>query len=194
MTDRELIDGFLSGGTKERRTIQRWIWQEVRGNKKVNRDEWDDVSSISLKKVHYNLLFQKFRGDSSLRKYVKNTAFNTCIDYWRSRHRKRKPSIVPTSSLEWEDEDGIKDPEEYRQEFGTKDDPLTEMLQKEKLTILFMIIGEMKKMCQILLKYGYYQKMKQSEIAQKLGISEGTVKSRTSRCLEKARDLAKRKY
>lgn len=115
----------------------------------------------------------KFEFASSLKTYVYRIAKFTCIDYLRkySSKEQKETELIGLQSDE--------DPEE-------------ELEEKEERKILWRIYRVMSSECRDLWKMIFYENLSYLQVAQKLSIKEGTVKSRFARCKEKAIELRKR--
>ena len=109
--------------------------------------------------------FDRLRSKESFKAWLISIAKNKCIDYYRRRREELR--------LE-----GLAAPELVQSRFG-----LT-----EQSAVMDTIDGLAGNDRQILLLY-YFEKMKQSEIAQKLGLPLGTVKSRLNTARKNFKDL-----
>lgn len=114
----------------------------------------------------------RFRGESMFSTWVYRIATNTCLD--RLRQRKRKPKVVGLNeAIDEKDAQGVGvDP---------WDDVSSYLAEREKDKILWQGINEMKESHRIMIILRDIEGYAYEEIAQFLGISVGTVKSRLSR-------------
>jgi RNA polymerase sigma-70 factor (ECF subfamily) len=71
-----------------------------------------------------------------------------------------------------------------------KPNPEEELAEKEERAIFLKIFRSLPLHCRELWQMVNYEKLRYSEIARRLNISEGTVKSRVARCKERASKLA----
>lgn len=165
--DRGLVEGFLAGRKHEYQTISKWISQVVKLNSWGLNKYSDDITQDVLLKLHNNLKENKFEFASSLKTYVYRITKFTCIDYLRKY-----------SSKEQKETELI--------EIRSNDDPEEEMEKKEERKILWRIYRLSSVECRELWKMIFWENLPYQQIAQRLNIQEGTVKSRFARCKEKA--------
>jgi len=171
--DRGLVEGFLAGKKHEYQTIIRWISQVVKLNSWGLNKYYEDITQDVLLKLHNNLKENKFEFAASLKTYVYRIAKFTCIDYLRkySLKEQKETKLVEARS---------------------NDDPEEEMEKREERKILWRIYRLMSAECRQLWRMIFYENLSYLQIAQKLHIKEGTVKSRFARCKEKAIALRKK--
>ena len=171
--DQRLVESFLAGRKHEYQTIRKWVCQVVKLNSWGLNKYYDDITQDVLLKLHNNLKEKKFEFAASLKTYVYRIAKYTCIDYLRKH-----------SSKEQKETELV--------EIRSSDDPEEEMQKKEERRILWRIYRLMPVECRELWKMIFYENLSYLQIAQKLDIKEGTVKSRFARCKEKAIALRKK--
>jgi len=170
---REMIDGFLAGGKKEYRTISGWISKVVKLNSWGLEEYSSDIIQDVLLKVYDNLKENRFEGTASLKTYVYRIAKFTCIEYLRkhSSKRKRETRLV---------------------EMPNNHNPESDMMNKEERKTLWRVYRLMSVECRQLWKMVFWESLSYLKIAERLGIKEGTVKSRFARCKEKAIGLRRK--
>lgn len=125
-----------------------------------------------LLKVYVSLKESKFQFKSSLKTYVYRIAKFTCIDYLRRYSSKEKKEVELLQI-------GALDPQEDQQEQN----------QADTFWRIHRLISQE---CRELWEMIFWQNLPYTQIAKKLDISEGTVKSRFFRCKEKAIQLKKK--
>lgn len=169
----KLIEGYLKGQQREYFEITSWIATVVKNDYWSLKDYWDDIIQDVRMKLYINLKQKKFRYTSSLKTYVCRMAKYTCIDYLRRKYHDREVTI---------DSVDVKEEEET---FAT-------LIRKEQEQIFRQIFLELPEKCREILQVVFVEKLSYKEISSQLGIAEGTVKSRVSRCIEKAIQLRKK--
>ena len=167
-SDTDIIQGFLRGKKDDYAIIVGWV-KEV-----VNRVLWtdgvanEDVVSDTVYELLLGLRDGKFRYSSSLKTYIQTVTRNKSIDAIRSRKRARKYSYL--ACKETKDFDEIPDLFKDEDEFYLVD-RIVSLTDPKCLNLWKMICIE---------NLGY------KEIARRTGLTEGAVKTRVSRCKEKA--------
>ncbi|MBI3451203.1 MAG: RNA polymerase sigma factor [Acidobacteria bacterium] len=165
LDDRELIDAFVQGEPAAVRTIDSWIAAVLHSEFLSLRAEWDDLRQETRVRVFANLSRSRFVGRSSLRTYVHRIAKNVCIDASRLawRHHE-KPGAVDArrgpSTREASDQSIARD-------------------------LVRKILHDLQDSDRQLISMVFHEHYSYSEVARKLGISEGAVKTRMSRCKDR---------
>lgn len=134
-----------------------------------DRDDAKDVMHEAFMKVYTNI--SKFKFNSSLETWVTRIMINTSIDFF-----KKKTKISRLF-------DNMKDGEEYNEEYEV-DDPGPDVSEEA----LLKLVDELPKGSRLVFNLYAIEGLGHKDIAQMLGISEGTSKSQLSR----ARELLKR--
>lgn len=134
-----------------------------------DRDDAQDIMHEAFVKVFMNI--GKFKFNSSIETWVTRIMINTAIDYFK---KKTKLSRLF---------DNMKDDEEYESEYEV-DDPGPEISEET----LLQLVDELPKGSRLVFNLYAIEGFGHKDIAQMLGISEGTSKSQLSR----ARELLKR--
>jgi RNA polymerase sigma factor (sigma-70 family) len=128
-----------------------------------------------LKRVFENLSRDRFRAGSSLKTYIFQISKYTCIEFLR---RKIRASAVDIESVELRDHRPGPEQEAASAEWAEKAADAVESLSKQ---------------CRELFEMIFIEHLPYQDIGRKLGIAEGTVKSRTWRCREQlAKKLRKK--
>jgi len=167
--DRRVIEGFLAGRKEDYQTVTRWISSVVKLSTWGLEGYSDDIVQDVLLKLYDNLKEEKFKFHSSLKTYIYKIAKFTCIDYIRKYSSAHQGEVELT-----EIQSNVNSGEKTREE-------------EEKT--LWRIYRLMPEECRELWDMIFFEKLSYLEIAQKLDIKEGTVKSRFFRCKQKAIEL-----
>ena len=166
--DRLLIDRYLVGDPAAVRTVDGWIEVVLREGFRALREDWDDLKQEIRARVLRNLTRGVFHGRSTLRTYVHRISKNVAIDFSRQAYRRREVRVNP---------DEPRFPTAASEPGG-----LTVWLARDLLEkILIGLTEEDRTLLQLVfgMHYSY------EEVAAELGIPEGTVKSRMSRCKDR---------
>jgi len=174
-TDKKLIKGYLNGNQREFFEISGWINTVVKNEYWGLNNDWADIIQDIRIKLYINLKQKKFHYSSSLKTYVCRIAKYTCIDYLRKKYRSEE---INAESIDVED----------------KKNNFLSLVQKEQTQILRQILLELTERCRKTLQLVFIEKLSYKKICSELNIAEGTVKSRVSRCIEKAIELRKKNW
>lgn len=86
-TERELAARFLAGEAEVVEAVLSWARLGTWSFKRALGDEWEDAVAEAVAQVTEAIRGGRFRGNGSLRAYVRRVAGTTCLD--RLRHRRR---------------------------------------------------------------------------------------------------------
>ena len=145
-----------------------------------NREDAEDVSQETFLKLFRTL--GTFRGDASVSTYVLTIAKNTALDELRRRKNR------PADSMTLETEDGedrqaeIADPDPYS-------DPAKSYAQKERIAGVRQAIADLPGDHRVILTLRDMEGRSYEEIADILGLTDGTVKSRLFRARQALKAL-----
>jgi RNA polymerase sigma-70 factor (ECF subfamily) len=170
--DRGLVEGFLTGEKKDYQTIRKWICQVINLKSWGLKEYAEDIMQDVLLKLYNCLKENKFEYSSSLKTYVYQITKFTCIDYLR-RYLSRKQREVELA------------------EIASTDNLEEDIEEKEKRKIFWRIYRLISQECRDLWKMVFWESFSYAQVAQRLNIPEGTVKSRFSRCKKKAVQVRK---
>jgi RNA polymerase sigma-70 factor (ECF subfamily) len=162
-----MIAGFLAGRKREYQTISSWISRVVKLNSWGLEEYSDDITQDVLLRLYGNLEEKKFRFASDLKTYVCRIAKFTCVEYLRKQSSRRKRESPLT-------------------EIPSNDNPERDLVRKEEGKTLWRIYRLMSAECRQLWRMVFWESLSYLQIAERLGIKEGTVKSRFARCKGKA--------
>ena len=138
-----------------------------------NPEDAQDITQEVFLKVYSEL--GSFRGESRLSVWLYRVTYNLCIDLLRKQ--KRRPAV----SLAFEMEDG-----EEEMEFpDTRYAPETELERKELQSAVQDALAQLSEDHRRILLMREFADFSYAQIAQQLGIQEGTVKSRIARARER---------
>ena len=170
--ERLVIDRFLAGDPEAIRTVDRWIEAVLHEDFRSLQQDWEDLKQEIRSRVVRNFGRGAFNGHSTLRTYVHRIARNAAIDFSRLAYRRREVSVdVPEPKLTGS---------------ALRAARLGILPSKE---LLERILGELSEQDRVLVRLVFELHYSYEEVARELGIPEGTVKSRMSRCKERVLKL-----
>src|SRR4030042_1740590 len=143
-----------------------------------NIHEAEDVAQDTFIKAYQNL--NKFKPDSSLHTWLYRIAVNTCIDY------KRKPFFESLFKSSKEGDEFVADHPSY----SPSPERLYESEQIGKA--IHLALGRLSEKLRTVIVLKEIEGLSYGEIAEVLGVSIGTVKSRISRAREELKELLKK--
>lgn len=164
--ERRLIEDFLRGDREATRVFDGWIDVVLHQEAREFHEDWDDLRQEVRIRVFRNLSHGHFAGRSALRTYVHRIAKNVCIDFSRRDHRRRR------LGAEAESESGP----------STAVSVQTAIAATTSRDLLAKILDGLTGEDLSLLELVFVEHCSYSEVARRLSIPEGTVKSRMSRC------------
>jgi RNA polymerase sigma factor (sigma-70 family) len=174
VSDTELIERFLKGDPGAVRTIQDWVREVVQARVWIRGVSAEDIASDTMLKLLLALREDKFRFESSLKTYAQRIARFTIVDSIRNHRR----ALEYARQAAYE-EKGTSDPE----------DPFE---SAEEFTLFQRVMSLAGDECRALWGMIFQESLDYSEIARKLKISVGAVKTRVFRCKKKAIDIGKK--
>ncbi len=171
--ERRLLEGYLSGSEKEFREVEGWILHTIDARYGILWSDREDLCQRAHEKLVSNLRAGRFRAGSALRTYVLSIVHHTCIDALRRRYLRRFEELP----------DGLA---------AEKENPYHEAESAERRRIMHRILGLSPEICRRLWRMIFLEGLRYREIAIRLRIPAGTVKSRMSACRQKALALYRR--
>lgn len=165
-TDQDRIQGFLAGQQPQFDEIHEWITVVVRSRLWTDHIDADDVIADTLARLLTALRDGEFKADASLKTYVQQITLYTLID----ATRRQKRFVVLDSAV---------DPPDF-------ETPHHELEVKDELARIARAIASLPEGCRTLFTFVLEDRLSCREIARRIGISEGAVKTRLSRCRQKA--------
>jgi RNA polymerase sigma-70 factor (ECF subfamily) len=159
-----IIEEYTGGDPRAHSQIDQWIRTVVDIRHWGLSHMRDDIIQEVHKRLFINLSEGRFQARSSLKTYVAQIAKYTCIEFLRQKIRGRSVNL---DSVELRD---------------TSPDPDEQLRSSEWVRRATEALTRLPESCRKLFDMIFSQQLSYQEIARKLGIAEGTVKSRTSRC------------
>jgi RNA polymerase sigma factor (sigma-70 family) len=173
--DRSVAEAYLEGDATAHGDVERWIQVEIRRTYPRLAGEVEDLCQSVHLRLWNSLTAGRFAGRSSLRSYVTGIVHHVAIDRLRQLYAER----ALTESLA--DEQGVEWPNPYRGiEAAVEDRRVHQLIQALPAP------------CLELWRMVFLEKLGYEEIARRLGIPAGTVKSRRWHCRQKAQAAFRR--
>jgi len=173
--DKQLLAEYLSGKSYAQEKVDSWIVSMARSRAWGPGLPVSDIIQECRLRVHQSLSKGGFAGRAPLRSYVFSVVSNISMTWMRKKYR--KPPMLPLDSVP-----DLSDP---------ADDPLGDLIRTETEEIRTRVVNAIMSLatpgCRDVWRLIYYEKLKYEDVAEMLGIEVGTVKSRVSRCKDKAR-------
>ena len=164
LTDPEITRGYVEGRREAYEIVDRWIRLVALSPVWGLGDRREDALQETRRRVYENLVREKFRGLSSLRTYIAQTAKFVCIEMLRAKIRHRADDI---DAMELGD---------------SSEGPEQQLLDDERVLLLKKALARLPERCRVLFEMIFREELRYDIIAERLGVAEGTVKSRASRC------------
>ena len=172
MTDSDRIRGFLSGTRPQYDEIVGWITVVVRSHLWEEHVPAEDVIADTVAKLLVALRNGAFRADASLKTYVQQITLYTLVD--ATRRQRRYVALDATADV------------------CTPGTPLTDLEAREDHARIERALAMLPDNCRELFLLVLEEKLRCREIADRLGTTEGAIKTRLSRCRHKAKELMER--
>ncbi len=173
--DRRLIKAYLAGDPDAVAEVERWIAAELntRFPALASRiEEREDLCQTLHARLLVNLREERFRHRSTLKTYVARITRYAAID--RLRYRSRRPELpVPEGALSLVHDD---DPEQAAQ-------------RQDRRRNILGALRRSPERCRELWRMIFVDSLDYREIALRLGVPVGTVKSRAWTCRQRLREL-----
>lgn len=144
-----------------------------------NKEDSLDCTQDTFIKVYKNM--EKAIGNGNFKSWICRVATNTCLDELRKRGKKNETSLFTLSN---ENNESLE-----KEIVDTSATPLEEILENEKSLVLENAINKLNDENKTVIVLRDIEQLPYEEIAQILGISLGTVKSRISRARKKLKDI-----
>jgi RNA polymerase sigma-70 factor (ECF subfamily) len=167
--DHRRVEAYLQGADAAAMEVDGWVRREIEICYPVLRRDLEDVCQVVHGKVLDNLRRGRFQYRSTLKTYIGRIAHNTAIDFIRERYRDRTVSeghFLETSS--------------------SGENPYKIMASLEKHKLIHQVLLQSPASCRDLWRMVFMERLSYDKISQRLGIPEGTVKSRVWHCRRKA--------
>jgi RNA polymerase sigma-70 factor (ECF subfamily) len=166
------IEEFLRGDRERVREIRDTVRLVVRDFQIAGGAVDEDLVQDVLGRICRNLVAGRFRGDSSLRTYARNVARHTCLEDLRARRLEMRldPDAIPSGARWSEPEGSLLRTEEHLR----------------NLEIFASLPGESRE----LLRLVFVDGLPYAEVARRLGVTEGAIKSRVHKIRMACREAA----
>ena len=179
MTDQEILDGLLKGGSEEARCLKYLYWeyyplirsyvQRSNGTEEEATDVFQDGVITFYEQVKQN----KYRGDSSIKTYL----FAICKNLWFNQLRKKKTARSYT--------------EHERNQDAGHDSPETLFLEREKHEHILKLLDKLGEACRKLLQLKLYQRKSMEEIRVLMGFKNDQIaRNKHYKCKKERKRLA----
>jgi RNA polymerase sigma-70 factor (ECF subfamily) len=163
--ERRLVRRYLGGDVETVRLVESWIRRALDGRFDFPGPERQDLRQAVHVKLLANLRQERFRYESTLGTYVTRITHYTAIDYVRRKYRERQAG--PVSETE------------------PAEGPHEQLSRREETKSLYAALQQSSPECLELWRLIFVERLPYHEVAQRLGIPEGTVKSRAWHCRRK---------
>ena len=186
LTDEELIRQTLDGGQRAFAELVRRYERRVAVTIKsvVGEIPQDDMADISQE--IFVLVFRalgSFRGESQFSTWLTRIALRYC--YRESKRRKRKGAIFTRFGFGNSDDD--REPPEERFAGNTRTDQ--PIIAEERKNAVMTALKKLPEEFRTVLVLRVVEELSVEEVAEMLGVSTGTIKSRLFRAKDKMREL-----
>jgi RNA polymerase sigma-70 factor, ECF subfamily len=163
---------FLRGDRGQLASTERAVRRAVRSFQLGARDLEDDLVQETLHRVLTSLRGGRFRGTASLSTYAASVARHTCLEYVRRRHKHIDVDLdrLPAGDLRSAPEESF-------------------LWTEEHLRNLKAFAG-LTRECRTILRLICVDGVSYRDMARRLGVSEGALKSRVHRCRLACREAA----
>lgn len=144
------------------RIARKWNWTDT--------ESLDDITQDCFIKVVESLSSGRFEGRSSFSTYVYTITRRTCIDYYRAARAVQIDDIEQAP---------LPDPACSQEE---------QMLAAERRQTAYLVLMALPRECRQLWRMIFFGKRNYRQVADKLGLSEGSVKRKMWQCRQWARE------
>lgn len=168
-TDRQRIESYLEGDAEAAREVDGWVRKELEICYQGLQREMDDICQAVHGKLLENLRAGRFQHRSALKTYVGRITHHTAIDFMRRRYRER------TVSSDW-----------ILETTPSGESPYRALASQEEHVLVDQLLLRSPAPCRELWRMVFVERLSYAEIAQRLSIPPGTVKSRMWHCRRKA--------
>jgi RNA polymerase sigma-70 factor (ECF subfamily) len=171
--DTLLVEGFLAGRPEVVQKVDRWVRAVVDNRNWGLSYQREDILQEVRKRLFENLVNRRFQGDSSLKTYAVQVARYTCIEFLRGKIR---AAALDVEGFEFQD---------------SRPNPEQDLAATENEERAARALAALPDGCRELFEMIFNQKLPYPEIARRLGVAPGTVKSRAWRCRDLLMKLVK---
>ena len=161
----QIVAGLLEDRREAVATVTRWI-ESVARHRAWGFESAEDIAQEAILAVLRNLRHGNFTG-GDLRRYVRRITKNICVSSYRKGLVRGTQTPIPD-------------------EIPAGPAP-GDRGESECASMVRRILEKLDEACREIIVQAYLMGMSRREIADRLGVTEGTAKVRLFRCLEKAR-------
>lgn len=144
------------------RIARKWNWTDA--------DSVDDIAQDCFIKLLESLSSGRFEGRSSFKTYVYTITRRTCIDYYKASRAAEMDDIEQVA---------LQDPARSQEE---------QVLAAEQRRTAYLVLMSLPKDCRRLWRMIFFGKRNYRQAAEKLGLSEGSIKRKMWECRQLARE------
>jgi RNA polymerase sigma-70 factor (ECF subfamily) len=158
------VQAFLQGEPLSLAQVRRSIEQVVRTFHAADSETQKDLVQEAMTRLYASLRAGRFRGTASLDTYAQSVARYTCIESLRRQRAEGDPSVEELpSAASWSR------PEEM-------------LIRKEEFENQLRAFGALTPDTREILRLVFFERLSYREVAVRLGVNEGTLRSRIHRC------------
>ena len=162
-TETRLCGAYYLGEGAAVGLVHSWIAAVVgRRSRHLGEDRADIIQDVHRRLLN-NLNRNSFRGECTFKTYVQTVTQYTCIEFARSKHRRRRADVILQE---------LPDP---------SPGPEQDLLAAERVELAARLIRSLPETHQRLYDLIYRDRLDYQTVGRKLGIATGTVKSRANR-------------
>jgi len=184
MTDEQLVEQYMAGDAAGMEVLYNRFFDRIYRlaySKLLNdQDAQDAVSAVFLKLVRS---IDSFRGESKLSTWIYTVANNAIMDMIR----RRRPTLSIHSAIETDDGDTI-----VRELEDDAPGPEQLAVDDDFARFVYSKLDELPPAQRAVIELRYFMELSYQDIADRLGIELGTVKSRINRAVAALRTIVNR--
>jgi RNA polymerase sigma factor (sigma-70 family) len=170
--DQDQVEAFLRGDTGVVQRLRALVRGVVRGFRIAGAAENLDLVQDTLTRVYANLSAGQYRGESSLETYARRIARFTCLEHIRRRRREVELDAESLAS--------------HARWAGPEDTFLWSEEHLRNVKVFSCLTPD----CRELLRLVFEEGLSYKDVASRLGLTEGAIKTRVCRCRRTFRQAA----
>ncbi len=159
----ENLAAFLEGDPAATESLRGAVRTVVRSFR-FKGEPLDELVQDVLERTFFSVKAGRFRGDSSLKTYAQNIARYACLERLRRTRLEISIEVVGPRA-----EPSASDPEKH-------------LLRREEFERDLELLKALPEECRELFRLVFIEELTYQQVAERLGLSEGAVKSRVRRC------------